>query len=189
MTAFTKIFIYDFIMLCLLFLMIRRPPRSTLFPYTTLFRSVGVHAGVPSGPPVFVPAFFSLKGRATVEGRLPCVWPYLVKFWRLPIAVGTASPKCSSGASPSRSIWTSCRRQGWAITCWCTSGSPSARSMRPRPCGLTNCWSRWGRWKKSRRALHRQNDLADVRAALHVAVRAGGFGQRKDAIHQHLHGT
>src|SRR2546425_9541000 len=23
--------------------MIRRPPRSTLFPYTTLFRSVGVH--------------------------------------------------------------------------------------------------------------------------------------------------
>src|SRR3712207_7949736 len=26
------------------FLMIRRPPRSTLFPYTTLFRSVGHHA-------------------------------------------------------------------------------------------------------------------------------------------------
>src|SRR3712207_8463193 len=25
------------------FLMIRRPPRSTLFPYTTLFRSVPVH--------------------------------------------------------------------------------------------------------------------------------------------------
>src|SRR3712207_7491269 len=24
--------------------MIRRPPRSTLFPYTTLFRSAGVHA-------------------------------------------------------------------------------------------------------------------------------------------------
>src|SRR3712207_3640048 len=28
------------------FLMIRRPPRSTLFPYTTLFRSDVVHAGV-----------------------------------------------------------------------------------------------------------------------------------------------
>src|SRR5256885_9928629 len=27
------------------FLMIRRPPRSTLFPYTTLFRSVLVHGG------------------------------------------------------------------------------------------------------------------------------------------------
>src|ERR1039457_4116179 len=27
-------------LVCFLFLMIRRPPRSTLFPYTTLFRSV-----------------------------------------------------------------------------------------------------------------------------------------------------
>src|SRR3712207_8196003 len=26
---------------CFFFLMIRRPPRSTLFPYTTLFRSMG----------------------------------------------------------------------------------------------------------------------------------------------------
>src|SRR3989337_3604491 len=34
------------------FLMIRRPPRSTLFPYTTLFRSVldpGVHASPAAG--------------------------------------------------------------------------------------------------------------------------------------------
>src|SRR2546426_5007914 len=29
---------------CFFFLMIRRPPRSTLFPYTTLFRSRGEHA-------------------------------------------------------------------------------------------------------------------------------------------------
>src|SRR3712207_7541983 len=34
-------------MLCFFFLMIRRPPRSTLFPYTTLFRSEGV---VPAAP-------------------------------------------------------------------------------------------------------------------------------------------
>src|SRR3712207_7087588 len=31
------------------FLMIRRPPRSTLFPYTTLFRSDG-HAGICRAP-------------------------------------------------------------------------------------------------------------------------------------------
>src|ERR1039458_1691330 len=31
------------------FLMIRRPPRSTLFPYTTLFRSGGEVGGVSSG--------------------------------------------------------------------------------------------------------------------------------------------
>src|SRR2546425_8747358 len=29
------------VLLCFFFLMIRRPPRSTLFPYTTLFRSRG----------------------------------------------------------------------------------------------------------------------------------------------------
>src|SRR3712207_9424443 len=28
---------------CFFFLMIRRPPRSTLFPYTTLFRSTELH--------------------------------------------------------------------------------------------------------------------------------------------------
>src|SRR5690348_18382178 len=32
-------------MSCVLFIMIRRPPRSTLFPYTTLFRSPSTVAG------------------------------------------------------------------------------------------------------------------------------------------------
>src|SRR2546422_4312554 len=31
---------------CFFFLMIRRPPRSTLFPYTTLFRSQGLPARI-----------------------------------------------------------------------------------------------------------------------------------------------
>src|SRR2546429_7118472 len=31
--------------------MIRRPPRSTLFPYTTLFRSGPLHPSVPSRAP------------------------------------------------------------------------------------------------------------------------------------------
>src|SRR3712207_6901423 len=32
------------------FLMIRRPPRSTLFPYTTLFRSCAIDLGDPTAP-------------------------------------------------------------------------------------------------------------------------------------------
>src|SRR2546429_3566644 len=36
--------------------MIRRPPRSTLFPYTTLFRSGVVVVGGPSAPLSNVPA-------------------------------------------------------------------------------------------------------------------------------------
>src|SRR6185312_17253605 len=38
----------------LFFLMIRRPPRSTLFPYTTLFRSIGkrvFHRDLDPAPP------------------------------------------------------------------------------------------------------------------------------------------
>src|SRR2546430_12984004 len=34
-----------FLTLMFFFLMIRRPPRSTLFPYTTLFRSIGDGGG------------------------------------------------------------------------------------------------------------------------------------------------
>src|SRR6266581_6891283 len=37
------------------FLMIRRPPRSTLFPYTTLFRSRGDQMRFRNGPHVSVP--------------------------------------------------------------------------------------------------------------------------------------
>src|SRR6266540_6775084 len=37
----------SFLLLVFFFLMIRRPPRSTLFPYTTLFRSRPVAAGPP----------------------------------------------------------------------------------------------------------------------------------------------
>src|SRR3712207_7684384 len=44
------------------FLMIRRPPRSTLFPYTTLFRSDGA-VGRPARP--------GLPGRAVRPDRLP----------------------------------------------------------------------------------------------------------------------
>src|SRR5580693_9894423 len=63
--SFLQIFFVSFF-----FLMIRRPPRSTLFPYTTLFRSKGCPgARYPRGK--MSGAFFSLLrnkiGRAHVE--------------------------------------------------------------------------------------------------------------------------
>src|SRR5699024_12357301 len=50
----------------LFFLLIRRPPRSTLFPYTTLFRS---HPQVGAGSlvPTFVPARL-----VSLTVKLPC---------------------------------------------------------------------------------------------------------------------
>src|SRR5438045_9793807 len=41
-SSFFLFFCIVFCFLFFFFLMIRRPPRSTLFPYTTLFRSVAV---------------------------------------------------------------------------------------------------------------------------------------------------
>src|SRR2546422_10341262 len=56
------------------FLMIRRPPRSTLFPYTTLFRSSAVRPAarrLPAAGPGFRPA---PRGRATLP-RAPSGHP------------------------------------------------------------------------------------------------------------------
>src|SRR5256885_9185091 len=47
--------------------MIRRPPRSTLFPYTTLFRSQGTH-GTRAGPGD-VSGAVRRSGRAVVQGQ------------------------------------------------------------------------------------------------------------------------
>src|ERR1043166_9907310 len=43
--------------LCFFFLMIRRPPISTLFPYTTLFRS-----NFPAGIPIYQQAYRNWSG-------------------------------------------------------------------------------------------------------------------------------
>src|SRR2546422_7867361 len=47
--------------------MIRRPPRSTLFPYTTLFRSCGRRGGEPEQP--LAPAPRERRRRAAREER------------------------------------------------------------------------------------------------------------------------
>src|SRR3712207_8552158 len=56
------------------FLMIRRPPRSTLFPYTTLFRSVLLHVLFTIAPPLISKDVFSYIGYArlgSVHGLNP----------------------------------------------------------------------------------------------------------------------
>src|SRR2546428_4937715 len=42
--------------------MIRRPPRSTLFPYTTLFRSADIRAGLRGDRPLDGPMLAALAG-------------------------------------------------------------------------------------------------------------------------------
>src|SRR5258706_7343369 len=48
--------------------MIRRPPRSTLFPYTTLFRSAGRRSTLPRRLPCFEPPAY--RRRPVARDRL-----------------------------------------------------------------------------------------------------------------------
>src|SRR2546430_7645989 len=51
--------------------MIRRPPRSTLFPYTTLFRSHGAHVIVASEPTTYKEQEWNLipKNHCCIVGK------------------------------------------------------------------------------------------------------------------------
>src|SRR5256885_7470984 len=62
---------------CFFFLMIRRPPRSTLFPYTTLFRSPRRRNPTPPSPnqeprPAFLHARRRRSEEHTSELQSPC---------------------------------------------------------------------------------------------------------------------
>src|SRR2546425_11360266 len=59
------------------FLMIRRPPRSTLFPYTTLFRSLGIGAGVA--------LLAAVMARARTEHRTDPKRERRLRFWGGPL--------------------------------------------------------------------------------------------------------
>src|SRR3712207_6948895 len=55
--------------------MIRRPPRSTLFPYTTLFRSASRNASTCAGSSVT-----SVSGTANPCSPMSCAWYGLEKL-------------------------------------------------------------------------------------------------------------
>src|SRR5256885_9284708 len=54
--------------------MIRRPPRSTLFPYTTLFRSVAVSEGAAGSPPFWKTAVQVERPHLSVVGTSHVPW-------------------------------------------------------------------------------------------------------------------
>src|SRR6266511_6463296 len=76
--CFIHLFLALFLLFLFFFLMIRRPPRSTLFPYTTLFRSTG-----------------SLGSRPGIH-------------WPLPLGVHAAGPMRGHGASRTRDVVLTC---------------------------------------------------------------------------------
>src|SRR5207245_9705582 len=71
LTSYSPCCVYDsiflFVFLYFFFLMLRPPPRSTLFPYTTLFRSRAV-AGEMTMSPRYSPGFTGREPRRTRTG-------------------------------------------------------------------------------------------------------------------------
>src|SRR3989442_10357313 len=87
------------------FLMIRRPPRSTLFPYTTLFRSrylpltLRQRAESVSGPRRAGAAFRSEEHTSELQSRPHLVCRLLLEKKKQTPAQGTTNP--STGRTPS----------------------------------------------------------------------------------------
>src|SRR5258706_330348 len=94
------------VLLFFFFLMIRRPPRSTLFPYTTLFRSVlspGIFGKRPprrargKRRPVWGGWGARLQGRRAPGGRRRLQWLSLASVGSLGVAVGGVAPGQGQG--------------------------------------------------------------------------------------------
>src|SRR2546428_13498817 len=82
--------------------MIRRPPRSTLFPYTTLFRSVSSKLGGQAWPAGARPAADSIKAFIATMlelGHMVAAGP-LVVWAPAPMGGGTAPPEFFSKKGP-----------------------------------------------------------------------------------------
>src|SRR6266508_2287755 len=115
MSGYLKIFTFFFIYCYLFFfffLMIRRPPRSTLFPYTTLFRSVcTVSWPITTAPPS--------RTRTTKMVLASPAQTHHSSRTRLPGAVksGVASTVRPSDVEQPRTVgrrrWRSGRGGGW----------------------------------------------------------------------------
>src|SRR2546422_7366092 len=86
--------------------MIRRPPRSTLFPYTTLFRSPFVDNS-PDQPGIFLGVHSDQKER----GLRVCRFQNVQNLWR-PLRVGTIVKRDRNLMLPTRALMIQGRKLG-----------------------------------------------------------------------------
>src|SRR2546430_4410088 len=116
--------------------MIRRPPRSTLFPYTTLFRSPGASSGCPydRGPPASAACGRLPARHATWRSRPPSrrqpddLESHGGTLTRLTWSDGGAGLTARVPGSATRVTETCRQRQ----ECGCVSRNPQLRKSRRR---------------------------------------------------------
>src|SRR3712207_9323898 len=80
--------------------MIRRPPRSTLFPYTTLFRSgcfylftAGIHLGIVAADPQLYRSFADPAYLPVIREAWQSVFMAHPAAWGLALMAGGAAPR------------------------------------------------------------------------------------------------
>src|ERR1022692_2642471 len=104
------------------FLMIRRPPRSTLFPYTTLFRSLQLRQRMPRGHQAhFVAAReFPFRGHGVPRLQLAGFNALSERVLNAPVRgrarIGLLQHQCSISMQPRAMIPTTCRRNAAVST-------------------------------------------------------------------------
>src|SRR3712207_8303258 len=87
--------------------MIRQPPRSTLFPYTTLFRSIVAGAGLIYATEVLFRAGIAptRPGRALAPADWPPLWEDLRQLMKLGVADRKSTRLNSSHANISYAVF------------------------------------------------------------------------------------
>src|SRR3989454_12445361 len=107
--------------------MIRRPPRSTLFPYTTLFRSLARRDDVR------VESFATFLARHQPEEEVRLVAP---SSWSCPHGVERWRAECGCRAAPERAMHQRWRAPLRAALDWLSGRSEERRVGK-------ECRSRW----------------------------------------------
>src|SRR6266581_8823121 len=123
---YSLINVYHVIFFFLFFLMIRRPPRSTLFPYTTLFRSQLQRTRTTSDnhervAPGWKRRLRQLSHRVVVRSLRASPWRTRNITW------GCATRKSSSAFGGSTR-----QRSGRTATTSAVGGSPSKHEISPK---------------------------------------------------------
>src|SRR5258708_38075408 len=113
--------------------MIRRPPRSTLFPYTTLFRSL-----VPRGPSVAIDD--AVDGVVCIVGDQRAPVPVSFCVSGFVVVKPPLTPRGGGAAEGGTRHWliSSCERYGWAAR---SAKRPSTSVALPsaRPANAGEC--------------------------------------------------
>src|SRR5258708_37716632 len=101
--------------------MIRRPPRSTLFPYTTLFRSV--HVPYKGGPDAITSV---LRGETCcIMNQIQTVLPHYKSGKLRLLGVTTAKPVEVIKEVPTTASSGLTRTTAFVTSIWCASFSPN----------------------------------------------------------------